>query len=72
MKPKVDKRNELDKYLEELQKIEGIGAINAFAERLGINRTSLWRFRVGKQKPNKQMRNKIKRLTIGIVLPEHF
>lgn len=63
---------ELDDYLNELEKIEGHGAITAFAGKLGVNRTNLWRFRKGKRKPSKEKRAVILRLTFNIVKPEHF
>jgi len=64
--------SDLDRYLWNLQKNQGAGAIALFAGRLGIDRVTLWRFRKGKRKPCKATRLKIKRLTFGAVLPESF
>lgn len=63
---------ELDDYLNELEKIEGHGAITAFAKKWGMNRTSLWRIRKGKRKPSQQKRQTLRALTFNIVKPEHF
>ena len=63
---------ELDKYLIDLQKEKGMGAVQAFADKLGVTRITLWRYKNGKRKPCMKIRNKIKRYTLGKVLPEHF
>lgn len=63
---------ELDLYLDELERTQGRGAISSFARKIPISRVTLWRYRTGKQKPDEDIRKKIKRLTYNLVKPEHF
>lgn len=63
---------QLDNYLKDLEKVEGLGAIQDFANKLEVNRVTLWRFRTGRRIPSKDNRKKIKRLTCNLVRPEHF
>lgn len=63
---------ELDEYLKRLEEAKGRGAISEFADKMGVKRLALWRYRTGKIKPTTDNRLKIKRLTQNEVLPEHF
>lgn len=64
--------SELDSYLTELEKTQGMGAVSAFAAKIPCSRQQLWRYRHGIQKPTSVKRKIIKRLTYNIVRPEHF
>jgi transcriptional regulator with XRE-family HTH domain len=63
---------EFDRFLDDLQKRNGAGAIRDFARRLGVDRVTLWRIRKGVRKPGMRLRIRIERLTLKAVKREHF